>query len=98
MYAVCCMVYDEHMTLHDEGGSDLKTSVIEFVTRLQNIEAEMGELRDRKKELVQDFEGKFDQKTLRLALRVAKAKSEVAHQWEFEQMLEILEKDIAVLP
>lgn len=98
MYVTCRLVYDGHMTLHDDDGSDLKASVTEFVTRLQNIEAEMSELRDRKKELVQDFEGKFDMKTLRLALRVAKAQSEVAHKFEYDTMLEILEKDFAVLP
>lgn len=92
------MVYDDIMTLHDEDGSDLRASVTEFVTRLQNIENEQGELRDRKKELVDEFTGRFDMKTLRLALRVAKAQSEVAHKFEYDAMLDILEKDFAVLP
>ena len=92
------MGYDDTMTLHEEDGSDLKAAVRDFVTRLQNLENEMGELRDRKKELVAEFEGRFDHKTLRLALKVVKAQSEIAHKFEYDQMVEILELDFAVLP
>lgn len=77
---------------------EMREAVIEFVRRLSNIENEMSELRERKKDLTTEFKTKFDLPTLRLALTVAKAKSNVKHAWEFDSMLEVLEKEFAVLP
>lgn len=82
----------------EPGDSELRASVVEFVTRLKNIENELEELRLRKKDLMDEFKARLDMKTLRLALRVAKAQAEVAHQFEYDVMIDVLENEFAVLP
>ncbi len=86
------------MTLHDDAAPDLRQTVTEFVTRLQNVEAELSELKERKKELIEEFKSRLDMKSFVLAMRVAKAKAAVLQQFEFETILDVLEKDVAVLP
>lgn len=86
------------MTLHDDKAPDLRETVAEFTKRLQNIEAEMSELRERKKDLVEEFKPRMDLKSFTLAMRVAKAKAAVVHAFEFDTMLDVLETEFAVLP
>ena len=92
------MVYHDHMALHDDKAPELRETIAEFARRLQNVEAEMSELRERKKELVEEFRTRLDLKSFTLAMRVAKAKAAVVHEFEFETMLDVLETEFAVLP
>ena len=76
-----------------ENFNDLKPIVSEFVQRMRNLENEEVELREQKKELVDEYSTKLDTKTLKLALRLVDIKKKVTHKHYFDLFLEILERD-----
>ena len=76
-----------------ENFNDLKPIVSEFVQRMRNLENEEVELREQKKELVDEYSTKLDTKTLKLALRLVDIKKKVTHKHYFDLFLEILERE-----
>ena len=56
----------------------LKALVLEFMNKVQSIDNEIEELKDDRKQLIEDYSEKLDMKTLQLALRVIKLQNSVA--------------------
>ena len=65
----------------------------EYLKRRALVEGEIDILKEDIKTLDEEFKNKFDLKTLRLALSVAKAKSKVAHKYTFDNFLDVLETE-----
>jgi uncharacterized protein (UPF0335 family) len=76
-----------------ENLSELRPIVMEFVDRMRNLENEEQELREQKKELVDEYSNKLDTKTLKLALRLIDIKKKVQHKHYFDLFTEILERN-----
>lgn len=82
------------MALQDE--QDVKhaeTTLREYLKRRQVIENTIAIGRMDLKELDEEFKDKLDLKTLKIAIRVAKAQNQVAHKFTFENILNILESE-----
>lgn len=80
----------EGEAMPDELG-ELRTLIDEFVDRLQNIENEIGLLKEDRAELIEEYKEKLDMKTLRAALQVVKIQKSVKHRDTFDSMIEALE-------
>jgi uncharacterized protein (UPF0335 family) len=74
----------------DELGA-LRTVIEEFVDRLQNIENEIGLLREDRTDLIEEYKEKLDMKTLKAALQVVKIQKNVKHRDTFDNMIAALE-------
>jgi uncharacterized protein (UPF0335 family) len=74
----------------DELGA-LRTVIEEFVDRLQNIENEIGLLREDRTDLIEEYKEKLDMKTLKAALQVIKIQKNVKHRDTFDSMIAALE-------
>lgn len=68
--------------------------VRKFLKAYRSIEIEMDDLRERKKELMEEYKDKLDKKALTQAIRVAKIKSKVDAKDTFDQYCDILDKEI----
>ena len=77
--------------------SDLKENVVQLVKELRRIDSEMGLLKEEKKELIEEYKKRLDMKTLRQALQTVKIKNEVSNKNEYDQIVDILEKEFDVL-
>lgn len=80
----------EGEAMPDELG-ELRTLIDEFVDRLQNIENEIGLLKEDRAELIEEYKEKLDMKTLKAALQVVKIQKAVKHRDTFDSMLAALE-------
>jgi uncharacterized protein (UPF0335 family) len=78
-----------------ENINDLKPIVVEFVDRMRQLENEEAELREQKKELVDEYSKKLDTKTLKLALKLVDLKKKVQHKHYFDLFLRVLEGDVS---
>jgi uncharacterized protein (UPF0335 family) len=74
----------------DELGA-LRTVIEEFVDRLQNIENEIGLLREDRTDLIEEYKEKLDMPTLKAALQVVKIQKNVKHRDTFDNMIAALE-------
>ncbi len=70
-----------------------KEVISELTERLQSIENEIKLLQSDKRELLSDFSDKIDIKAFKAAWSLTKAKKNI-NDSEFEQILEMLEKNI----
>lgn len=87
------------MALKDESDApDVKSDIREYVERYRNLKNEELEIRERLKELKDEFKEKVDMKELARAMKVVKAETAVRHQWEYDNIVEVLRKDFTVLP
>jgi len=68
----------------------LKALVLEFINKAQSIDNEIEELKEDRKQLIEDYSSKLDMKTLQLALRVIKLQNSVAHKDTFDVFVEAL--------
>ena len=75
----------------DELGA-LTKLVSEFVDKLRSIEHEIDDLKERQKELAEEYKDKLDIKTLQAAMRSVKIKKKVPGKDVFEVFCEILEQ------
>jgi uncharacterized protein (UPF0335 family) len=80
----------EGEAMPDELGA-LRTLIEEFVDRLQNIENEIGLLKEDRADLIEEYKEKLDMKTLKAALQVVKIQRSVKHRDTFDSMVEALE-------
>ncbi len=69
---------------------ELTALVQEFTDKLKNIENEIQLLNDDKKQLLLDYTGKLDVKTLQKAMRVASIREKVEHKDTFDTFVNIL--------
>ena len=69
----------------------LKGVVREFIDRLKTIDNEVDLLKEDRKQLIEDFSGKLDMKTLKAALRIVQIKQTVFHKDSFDTFMEILD-------
>jgi len=87
-------IADEQAALRQPDSlTELEPVVTDFVNRLKQLEYEEEELRDRKKDLLEEFKTKLDTKTLTLALRMFKLKEKVQHKHAFDVFSELLERE-----
>jgi uncharacterized protein (UPF0335 family) len=77
----------------DELGA-LRTVIEEFVDRLQNIENEIGLLREDRTDLIEEYKEKLDMPTLKAALQVIKIQKNVKHRDTFDSMIAALESKL----
>jgi uncharacterized protein (UPF0335 family) len=89
------MKHKEELLPEREPGSltELAPIIKEFVDRLKVIEHEEENLREQKKELVEEFSDKLDTKTLKAALRLVAIKEKVQHKDTFDKYTEVLERE-----
>ena len=73
----------------DEIGA-LRKLVKEFVTKIEAIDNEIELLKGDRKEVIEEYTGKLDMKTLQAALRVLKIQQAVAHKDTYDLFLEAL--------
>lgn len=73
--------------------TDIEPIVKEFVDRVKVLKLEEEELRERKKELVEEFKKKLDTKTLTLAIKMMELKEKVQHKNTFDTFVTILERE-----
>jgi hypothetical protein len=76
----------------DELG-ELKKVVKEFVSRLQNIDNELSELRLSRKELLEEFADKLDVKTLQTAMKVLEIEAGVQFKHNYDMFQDVLKDD-----
>lgn len=81
--------YNIDLMTPDEINS-LRSLVKEFIDRVQNIDNELELLKEDRKELIEEFSGKLDMKTLQAALKVVKIESGVQHRDTYDLFLEAL--------
>lgn len=89
---------DEELTGDRPGGEEmpdelgaLRTLIEEFVDRLQNIENEIGLLKEDRADLIEEYKEKLDMPTLKAALQVVKIQKSVKHRDTFDTMMAALE-------
>ena len=75
----------------DEIG-ELTKLVNEFVEKVRSVEYEIDDLKERQKELVDEYKDKLDVKTLQAAMRAVKIKKKVQGRDTFDIFVEILEE------
>lgn len=89
------MAYQEMATTTaDEQPDEIKELsklVEEFVTRMRRVEAEIDLLKEDRKELLEEFKGKLDLKTLTAALKIVKIKQSSDRKHTLDTFLDILE-------
>ena len=71
--------------------AELAEELETFVKRLRQIESELEDLKNAKKDLIEDYKEKLDTKTLNTVLRVLKAESKVEHKDTYDQYKNTLE-------
>jgi len=65
-----------------------------FMKQYRSIENELSDLKERKKDLVEEYKDKLDKKALTQAIRVAKIKAKVDAKDTFEQYCHILDSEV----
>ena len=68
----------------------LRALVQEFMGKAENLDNEMEELKQSKKELIEEYKEKLDMKTLQIALRILKLQSAVQRRDSFDLFMEAL--------
>jgi len=68
----------------------LKALVLEFITRLSNVDNEIEQLKEDRKDLVDEYRGKLDMKTLQAALKVLRIQQGVQHKDTYDLFIEAL--------
>jgi len=73
-----------------ENINDLKPIVTEFIDRYRTLENEELELKQQKKELVEEYSDKLDTKTLKLAMKEVELRSKVERKHYFDLFVHVL--------
>lgn len=70
--------------------NSLRKLVKEFMDRVSNIDNEILQLKEDRKELIEEYSEKLDMKTLNAALKVLKIQQGVQHKDTYELFIEAL--------
>jgi uncharacterized protein (UPF0335 family) len=81
--------YNTQLMTPDELGA-IRTLVKEFIEKIEFIDNEIGLLKEDRKDVIEDFSGKLDMKTLMMALKVIKIQKGVQHRDTFDLFVEAL--------
>jgi len=84
--------YNTELMMPDELGA-IKTLVKEFIGKVEFIDNEIGLLKEDRKDVIEDFSGKLDMKTLIMALKVIKIQKGVQHKDTYELFLNALSNE-----
>ena len=68
----------------------LRALVKEFIGRLQNVDNEIEQLKEDRKEIVEEYADKLDTKTLKAALRAVQIKNSVQCRDTFDLFVDVL--------
>lgn len=68
----------------------LRQLVQEFMGKVESIDNEIDQLKEDRKELIEEYAEKLDMKTLQLALKVLKLQSSVQHKDAYDLFVEAL--------
>lgn len=73
----------------DELG-EVRKLIGEFMTRVSNVDNEIEQLKEDRKDLIEEFSDRLDMKTLQAALKVLKIQKGVEHKHTFDLFVEAL--------
>ncbi len=76
---------------------DMRANVVSLVSELKKIDNEIEMLKEQRKELIEDYKSRLDIKTLKQAMQLLKLENTVVHKNEFDEMVDILKKEFAVI-
>jgi uncharacterized protein (UPF0335 family) len=68
----------------------LRALVQEFIDRVSNVDNEIEQLKEDRKELIEEYSDKLDMKTLQAALKVLRIQQGVQHKDTFDLFMEAL--------
>jgi len=68
----------------------LRALVQEFIGKVEAMDNEIEQLKEDRKDLIEDYKSKLDMKTLQQALKVIKIQREVQHKDTFDLFIEAL--------
>lgn len=68
----------------------LRALVKEFMDRVSNVDNEIEQLKEDRKELIEEYSEKLDMKTLTAALKILKIQQGVQHKDTFDLFMEAL--------
>jgi uncharacterized protein (UPF0335 family) len=68
----------------------LRVLVKEFMDRVSNVDNEIEQLKQDRKDLIEEFAEKLDMKTLQLALKTLKIQASVQHRDAYDLFIEAL--------
>jgi uncharacterized protein (UPF0335 family) len=68
----------------------LRALVQEFIGKVEAVDNEIEQLKEDRKDLIEDYKSKLDMKTLQQALKVIKIQREVQHKDTFDLFIEAL--------
>lgn len=84
--------------LHDDAPTELNEVnkiVREFIERLTNVDNEIAGLKESRKDLLDEYKGQLDLKTLTTAMKVMKMEANVNNRGTYDEYQEILGGDFA---
>jgi uncharacterized protein (UPF0335 family) len=70
--------------------SEVRKLIGEFMNRVSNVDNEIEQLKEDRKDLIEEFSDRLDMKTLQVALRVLKLQKGVEHKHTFDLFIEAL--------
>ncbi len=79
-------------------GSTERETIIEYVKRLFEIENEISILKEDQKTLKEDYKDRLDMKAVAQVLRTVKILQKVESRSTYDNLLDIIEKDLNLLP
>ena len=68
----------------------LKALVKEFMGKIETTDNEIAQLKEDRKEIIEEFSDRLDMKTLQLALKCLKLQNSVARRDAFDLFMEVL--------
>lgn len=68
----------------------LRELVKEFMGKIESVDNEIEQLKEDRKEIIEDYKDKLDMKTLQAALKVLKIQAAVEHKDTYDLFLEAL--------
>lgn len=77
----------------DELG-EVRKLISEFMSRVSNVDNEIDQLKQDRKELIEEYSERLDMKTLQAALKVLDIQRGVEHKHTFDLFIEALTTDV----
>jgi uncharacterized protein (UPF0335 family) len=68
----------------------LRAIVKEFMDKVSALDNEVEQLKEDRKEIIEEYSDRLDMKTLQIALRVLKLQNNVAHKDSYDLFIEVL--------
>ena len=69
----------------------LKKTVLEFVEKLRENENELQEIKERRKDIIEEYKDQLDVKAIKAALQIVKIRDAVVDQTALDNVLETLD-------